>query len=259
MDDEVMEAVRAIGEAVRGSQRQQPTPARWRWGTVAEVNGDGTMDVEVGGSTLPSVRCLASALGAKVGDRVRVDYLGTDAVVAGVRAADNRPLLMRDLGTNPVASTTADTDPTWAALGSGLAWYDTAGLLNGQPSQYGLVLSATTGNDVGQLFKSQRDGGLYLRGGNASGGFGPWRLIPHVSVTYASGGTATITLARDVRHLLVSTHNSTPELNGLAIVTGSVVWKIAGGSYITYTHSGTTVTATSTQGGNPAYYLLPLE
>lgn len=96
MDDEVMEAVRAIGEAVRGSQRPQPTPARWRWGTVAEVNADGTMDVEVGGSTLPAVRALTSAMGAKVGDRVRVDYLGTDAVVAGVRATsagESMPLL----------------------------------------------------------------------------------------------------------------------------------------------------------------------
>lgn len=257
MDKEVMEAVRAIGEAVRGSQRPQPTPARWRWGTISAVNGDGTMDVEVGGSTLPAVRALASALGAKVGDRVRVDYLGTDAVVAGIRAADNRPLHLRDLGTNPVASTAADTDPTWAALGSGLAWYDAAGLLNGQPSQYGFVLSATTGNDVGQLFKTQRDGGLYLRGGNASGGFGPWRAIPCVSVTYASNNRATITLPADKRYLLISAHNSTANLNGLALVTGSTVFRLAGAGGVTYSRSGLTITATSS--GNPAYYLLPLE
>lgn len=258
MDDEVMEAVRAIGEAVRGSQRPQPTPARWRWGTVAQVNDDGTMDVEVGGSTLPAVRALTSAIGAKVGDRVRVDYLGTDAVVVGIRAADNRPLLMRDLGTNPVSST-ADTTQTWNAMGSGLAWYNTAGLLTGQPSRYGFLLSETNGYDTAQIWKEQRDGGLYVRGGNLGQGLTSWHLVPYVATFYASDGRATITLPRDTRHLIISSHNSTPELNGLALVTGSTVWKLAGGSYITYAHSGTTVTATSTQGGNPAYYLLPLE
>lgn len=255
MDRQIEEAAQEIARALAPSQ--QPAAARWRWGTVTAANSDGTVDVRVGGSVMPSVRTLASALGAKVGDRVRVDYLGTDAVVVGIRAADNRPLLVRDLGTNPVSSTAEDTDPTWAALGSGLAWYDAAGLLNGQPSQYGFVLSATTGNDVGQLFKTQRDGGLYLRGGNASGGFGPWRVIPYVSVFYASNNRATITLARDVRHLLISAHNSTANLNGISMVTGSTVFKLAGSGGITYSRSGLTITATSS--GNPAYYLLPLE
>lgn len=257
MDDEVMEAVRAIGEAVRGSQRPQPTPARWRWGTVAQVNDDGTMDVEVGGSTLPAVRALTSAIGAKEGDRVRVDYLGADAVVAGIRAADNRPLYFRDLGRHPVSSTAEDTDPTWAALGSGLAWYNAAGLLNGQPSRYGLLLSETNGLDVAQLWKEQRDGGLYVRGGNLQLGLTSWHLIPYVTVFYAASGKATITLYKDVRHLLVSAHNSTANLNGISMVTGSTVFKLAGAGGITFSRSGLTITATSS--GNPAYYLLPLE
>lgn len=62
------------------------TRCGWRWGTVEQVNSDGSMHVRVGGSVLPSVRALASAMTAQVGDRVRVDYLGTDAVVVGVRA-----------------------------------------------------------------------------------------------------------------------------------------------------------------------------
>lgn len=237
--------------------RPQPTYATWRWGTVATLNADGTMDVTIGGATLPSVRALASALGAKVGDRVRVDYLGTDAVVTGVRAADNRPLFFRDLGTNPTTTAT-DTSSTWAAMGSGAAWISGAGHLNGQPTPYGFVASLTDGYDVAQLYKMQRDGGLWVRGGNDSGGFAGWHLIPYVTVCYASGGRATITLARDVRHLLVSAHNSTAALNGLALVTGSTVWKLAGASGVTYSRSGLTITATSS-GSNPVFYLIPLE
>lgn len=173
MDYELEEAVRAIGEAVGGSRRPAPVAARWRWGTVAAANGDGTMDVTVGEATLPSVRALASALGAKVGDRVRVDYLGTDAVVTGVRAANNRPLYFRDLGTNPTTTAT-DTRGTWAAMGSGAAWISGTGHLAGQPEEYGFLASLTDGHDVAQLFKAQRDGDLWLRGGNESMGFGDW-------------------------------------------------------------------------------------
>ena len=78
-----------------------------------------------------------------------------------------------------------------------------------------------------------------------------------MSVFYASNGRATITLGRDVRHLLISAHNSTANLNGIAMVTGSTVFKLAGAGGVTYSRSGLTITATSS--GNPAYYLLPLE
>lgn len=58
----------------------------WRWATVTAVNDDGTIDIDVGGTSVPSVRALTSATGAQAGDRVRVDYLGADAVVTGVLA-----------------------------------------------------------------------------------------------------------------------------------------------------------------------------
>lgn len=71
--------------------QSQQTAVKWRWGTVEAVNADGTMDVDIAGSTVPSVTALASATSAVAGDRVRVDYLGTDAVVAGVRATSGPP------------------------------------------------------------------------------------------------------------------------------------------------------------------------
>ena len=63
------------------------TPAvRWRWGTVEGVNAGGTMNVNVGGVTVPGIRAAAHAMVARVGDRVRVAYYGTDAFVDAVRA-----------------------------------------------------------------------------------------------------------------------------------------------------------------------------
>lgn len=58
----------------------------WRWATVTAVNDDGTIDIDVGGTEVESVRALASATMAQAGDRVRLDYLGSDAVVTGVLA-----------------------------------------------------------------------------------------------------------------------------------------------------------------------------
>lgn len=189
-----------------------------------------------------------------VGGGSRFGDLTADSVSVGGHALD-----FRNFGTNPVKTTATDTQATWAELGTGLSYYNATGQLNGQPSRYGLMLNMTNGYDVGQIWKEQRDGGLYIRGANSAQGFAGWHLIPYVMVFYAASGKATITLPKDTRHLIISSHNSTPELNGIALVTGSTVWKLAGGSYITYSHSGTTVTATSTQGGNPAYYLIPLE
>lgn len=77
-------AASRIAEAT--APQSQQTAVKWRWGTVEAVNADGTMDVDIAGSTVPSVTALASATSAAAGDRVRVDYLGTDAVVTGVAA-----------------------------------------------------------------------------------------------------------------------------------------------------------------------------
>lgn len=62
--------------------------ARWRWGTVKSVSEFGTMNVEVGGFELVGIRAARHCMGASVGDRVRVSYYGTDAVVDAVRATD---------------------------------------------------------------------------------------------------------------------------------------------------------------------------
>lgn len=83
----VDESANAIAEAL------SPTPvapsARWRWGTVKAVTEYGTMNVEVGGSILLGIRSSRHCMSAKVGDRVRVSYYGTEALVDAIRATES--------------------------------------------------------------------------------------------------------------------------------------------------------------------------
>lgn len=82
-------SAQAIADALAPSP--QAPAARWRWGSVVSVNADGTMNVSIGGATVPSVRCAQHVVGARVGDRVRVLYCGTECVVDAIRATDGTP------------------------------------------------------------------------------------------------------------------------------------------------------------------------
>jgi hypothetical protein len=85
MADLVNASAQAIADAL--APTPQAPAARWRWGSVVSVNADGTMNVSIGGATVPSVRCAQHVMGAQVGDRVRVLYCGTEAMVDAVRAS----------------------------------------------------------------------------------------------------------------------------------------------------------------------------
>lgn len=109
MADLVNASAQAIADALAPSP--QAPAARWRWGSVVSVNADGTMNVSIGGATVPSIRCAQHVMGAQVGDRVRVLYLGTEAMVDAVRASSA-------LMSVPSPSMDADTQAAWlAALG----------------------------------------------------------------------------------------------------------------------------------------------
>lgn len=70
-------------------------------------------------------------------------------------------------------TTATDTPANWIKKGT-CSWYITqTGQLNGQPTQYGVVLNLVTTSDVRQLFFccSMGDGRIYQRGGIASAGW----------------------------------------------------------------------------------------
>lgn len=86
MDSNSIESsAQAIAEAL-APQARMPS-ARWRWGTVSSVSESGTMSVSIGGATVPGLRCAAHVMGARAGDRCRVMFCGTEAMVDAVRAA----------------------------------------------------------------------------------------------------------------------------------------------------------------------------
>lgn len=89
MADLVNASAQAIADALAPSP--QAPAARWRWGSVVSANADGTMNVSIGGATVPSIRCAQHVMGAQVGDRVRVLYCGTECMVDAIRAADSEP------------------------------------------------------------------------------------------------------------------------------------------------------------------------
>lgn len=78
-------AAQAIADAL--APTQQSPSARWRWGTVASVQDDGTITAAVGGATVSGIRASQQAMGAAAGDRVRICYLGTEAFVDSLRAS----------------------------------------------------------------------------------------------------------------------------------------------------------------------------
>ena len=78
-------AAQAIADAL--APTQQSPSARWRWGTVASVQDDGTITAAVGGATVSGIRAAQQAMGAAAGDRVRICYLGTEAFADSLRAS----------------------------------------------------------------------------------------------------------------------------------------------------------------------------
>ena len=89
-----------IAEAV--ARPQAPSAVRWRWGTVAAMSGN-KADVTIAGATVEGLLVVAGVY-APVGARVRVSYLGTDAVVdasLSEQPADEYPLdTLSGTGTN---------------------------------------------------------------------------------------------------------------------------------------------------------------
>lgn len=83
----IEQSAQSIADAL--APTAQGPAVKWRWGTVEAVGEHGTMDVAVGGSTLYGIRAARHCMGASIGDRVRVSYYGTEALVDAIRATDN--------------------------------------------------------------------------------------------------------------------------------------------------------------------------
>lgn len=80
-------------------------------------------------------------------------------------------------GTNTINGTANDTVANWASKNNGVSLYNTASLLNGQPTQYGFLFNMTNGSDEIHQIWAERNGSLQHRSGTASGIDTAWRNI----------------------------------------------------------------------------------
>ena len=170
MADLVSQSAQNIADALA------PTPsvpsARWRWGTVVSVSNTGTMNVSIGGATVPGIRCAQHVMGAQVGDRVRVMYCGTEAIVDAVRATS-------DLMSVPAPSMDASTQAAWlSALGfSGSAVTLTENATNWTPSTNN---SRVNGNVVNVTMTGQCKAGIGTWSGDSGYTIGTLSVHPAV-------------------------------------------------------------------------------
>jgi microcystin-dependent protein len=86
----------SLASAIAGSS--DPISVQRRWATVLVVNGDGTVDINLGGVTVTGISRDANYYPV-VGDVVRVDVVATDLIVVGPTAPSGRPAVADRVGT----------------------------------------------------------------------------------------------------------------------------------------------------------------
>lgn len=95
-----------------------------------------------------------------------------------------------------INGTANDTVANWASKNNGVSLYNTASLLNGQPTQYGFLFNMTNGSDEIHQIWAERNGSLQHRSGTASGIDTAWKNIldsanySSYTVTKTGGGAS---------------------------------------------------------------------
>lgn len=189
---------------------------------------------------------------------------------------DEPELTMKNLtyhGGNVIASIADDTVDNWSALQNlATSYYNTADLLNGQPSQNGFILNISGGgSQLHQIWAVQPNGALFHRGGGTSisktwrevldsGNFKNYAMEPPVSLySNSSGTTGTVTLSSSASNfsyleIFLYKDNTSgwwsvkvPSPNGKVVQVGTQYYTAASSVGIqmigkTVTISGTTIT-----------------
>lgn len=139
--------------------------------------GENGVGVPVGGST---GQILTKASDSDYDTKWDAIPEHTHSVASGGTGANNSSDALanlgafRFLGNNVITSINNDTPSNWVALGGGYAFFSNNGLVNDQPSQWGIVVNFVTGSDIFQMWRAQTSGPTYWRSGNASGWDGTW-------------------------------------------------------------------------------------
>ena len=124
----------------------------------------------------------------------------------GATSVDNALVSLkafRKLNDNVVASTADDTTSNWSKIDSGYSYYNTNGLLNGQPTRYGILIHFNLSSEKFQIWRAQPNGPSYWRSGNTEG-WSSWAKVYDVlnkptltdlsgTLKIANGGTGATT------------------------------------------------------------------
>lgn len=171
MPSQVQDAAQAIADAL--AQQPDAPSARWRWGSVVSVNADGTMNVSIGGATVPSIRCAQHVMGAQVGDRVRVLYCGTECMVDAVRASSGAIETVYETADVTVKrwgrTVMVHCHGIYATPNSGNAWANID--LSAYKPGYNvsaIVAESTANGHIARLWVSATDGKVYLNAINST-------------------------------------------------------------------------------------------
>ena len=103
------------------------------------------------------------------------------------------------LGRNPIGSKSEDVVSFWTSKGIGYYWINQANILNGQPSQYGFLITLCMDSDIRQWFCPQATGPIYTRSANSSStsmpsfhSMEPMYPVGSIYLSYASTSPATL-------------------------------------------------------------------
>lgn len=101
-----------------------------------------------------------------------------DTKLAGKANSDHGHSSITTYDVNTIKNINDDTATNWASKSNSIHFYDTTGLLNGQPSQYGFLFNMAYGNsEIHQIWAQAATGSLHHRGGNSTSLEKTWRTI----------------------------------------------------------------------------------
>lgn len=102
-------------------------------------------------------------------DVVPIENGGTNA-----NTVSNARQNINYIGVNPISSVEDDTSENWRLLGTGIAGYNTTGLITDQPSKYGILENQVFGATIFQIWHETASNSNWYRRGNQNGWQSSW-------------------------------------------------------------------------------------
>lgn len=130
--------------------------------------------------TIANITGLQNALNGKANSSHThsiANVTGLQAALDGKSNTNHGHTSITSYGENTINTVANDTTANWASKNNSIHFYKTDKLLNGQPSQYGLLFNMAHGESELHQIWAAHGGSLYHRYGNANGIETTWREV----------------------------------------------------------------------------------